>query len=160
MREWVTICIAGMVGGVANVMLALLARRTAHGRVFLPEDRPTGTGRLSTTVWIVDNAVTIGCTLGAGVVAAFVFWCLNSSGVNFDSTQAIPSRVAGAVIAGLGGARLLNQYADTTLRRDRRQLEEANRGLSAIAGGLVAEVKELAATSPDGGMEDQSDADA
>jgi len=106
MREWVTVCLAGAVGGLSNVVLALLKRRTVHGRVILAEDRPLDGGRYWAVIWLIDNGITAGCTILAGGVAAFVFWCLNSSSVDIDGTRAaVPSRVVGAVIAGLGGAK-------------------------------------------------------
>lgn len=91
-------------------------------------------------------------------MAALIFWCLNSSGVNFDSMSADPARIAGALIAGLGGARLLNQYADTTLRKNNRDLEAVNRGLSGVNQGLAAELSNLGAVQE--GSEGQNNADS
>jgi ethanolamine transporter EutH len=113
--EWVSVCIAGGPGGVANVALDYI-------------DSGASDHRPSARTVLVGLA-----TIFVGGVAGFVFWGLNASGGAFDSLRADPARIAGAVIAGLGGARLLRQYATS------RQVQEANQRL----GGSIADLLSL-----------------
>ncbi|MHB8574054.1 MAG: hypothetical protein ACYDCQ_01860 [Dehalococcoidia bacterium] len=101
MREVISVIAAGAIGGATNSVL---------GGINLPIRRSAEDGS-----WQWDLGA-IG-TVFVGAVAGFVFWAMNTAGVNFDSETAEPVRIAGALIAGLGGGRLLKQYAENAVQQ-------------------------------------------
>ncbi len=104
------VIVAGFLGGIGNALMGGVLRRPR--RVKLPD----GTRGLDLG-WI-GNAI-------IGSLAAFAFWALGLS--NPES----PAVFATALISGLGGARVLNDFLD------KRNLRGTVNGLAAELGATV-----------------------
>jgi hypothetical protein len=123
--EWISVCLAGGIGGLANADLDLIDAGEGER-----------SGGRQIVIWFA--------TIFVGAVAGFIFWGLNASGGHFDSVRADPARIAGAVIAGLGGARLLRQYATS------RQAEETSQKLGNSMKDFANLFSQQAQTSGEG----------
>src|SRR5262245_31159305 len=128
MYEWIAVVLAGLVGGLANSYVS--------------------TGVLEPPTWIENskgNTVLDPGSLGyivIGGIAAFAMWALNMPAPSMSSTDVRPFALAGALLAGTGGSRVLSGLFDKVMQgannvrsgRGIQQATNAGRALGALQG--------------------------
>jgi hypothetical protein len=100
MPEWMAILIAGGIGGFANALISReLTWVARHPR---PTRHPVYDPGTPGTVCI-------------GIIAGLVFWGLYDPTASFANVPTQVHPFIGAILAGIGGARLLETYVERTL---------------------------------------------
>jgi uncharacterized protein (DUF2062 family) len=123
MPEWVVAMLVGSIGGLANAYLS-------EGGFSLPRFFADTQGRR-----LLDPGFIGGILIGA--ITAIAFWGLYNPTASFYDTQLEVRPVVGALLAGVGGGRVLSGLVERVITRTNlsRTQEAAERTASTMIGG-------------------------
>ncbi len=137
MPEWVVVMPVGSIGGLANAYLS-------EGGFSLPRFFADTQGRR-----LLDPGFIGGILVGA--ITAIAFWGLYNPAASFYDTQLEVRPVIGALLAGVGGGRVLGSLVEKAVTR--ANLSRAQETVEMAASTMIGGEDDRTATRDRGGGE-------
>ena len=137
MPEWVVVMLVGSIGGLANAYLS-------EGGFSLPRFFADTQGRR-----LLDPGFIGGILIGA--ITAVAFWGLYNPEASFYDTQLEVRPVVGALLAGVGGGRVLSSFVDRSMASE--SLSKTQEMVQMAASTMIGGEDDRTATGDRGGSE-------